>query len=161
VIAVSNTSTLLNLALIDSHSLLEKLYENVLIPSAVLQELAAIASNRPTLPDLKILPWLASRAPTNTALVALLRSELDPGEAEAIALAAEIGPDILLLDERRARKVAARMGLKVIGLLGVVLEAKRKGFIRRVQPLLDEVVAKAGFWVSARLYARVLEEAGE
>jgi hypothetical protein len=86
---------------------------------------------------------------------------LDPGEAEAIALAAEIGPDILLLDERRARKVAARMGLKVIGLLGVVLEAKRKGFIRRVQPLLDEVVAKAGFWVSARLYARVLEEAGE
>jgi uncharacterized protein len=66
----------------------------------------------------------------------------------------------LLIDERRGRKVASRLGLKFIGLLGMLVEAKRKGFIV-VKPILDDMIAKAGFWVDSQLYARVLQEAGE
>jgi hypothetical protein len=94
-------------------------------------------------------------------LVDSLLLELDPGEAEAIVLAAEMRADLLLLDERRGRTVAARLGVKHIGLLGVLVDAKRKGFLLAVKPVLDEIMARAGFWVSNRLYVRVLHEVGE
>jgi predicted nucleic acid-binding protein len=97
----------------------------------------------------------------NRVLVTALQAELDEGEAEAIALAIQLKAHLLLLDERRGRAVASRLGLRFIGLLGVLVEAKQKGYISRVKPLLDHLIAKAGFWVSHQLYARVLREVGE
>jgi hypothetical protein len=98
---------------------------------------------------------------TSQAIVDALQAELDIGEAEAIALAVEKQANLLLSDERRGRQVATRMGLTYIGLLGVLLEAKRKGFLPEVKPVLDDLLAKAGFWVSPQLYTRVLQAAGE
>ena len=68
---------------------------------------------------------------------------------------------LLLLDERRGRSIAQRFGLKSIGLMGMLIEAKRKGHVPAVKPVFDDLIAKAGFWVDNRLYARVLQEAGE
>ena len=65
------------------------------------------------------------------------------------------------MDERKGRNVALRFGLKFIGLLGVLMEAKNKGLIQEVKPLLDALISKAGFWISPQLYNRVLESAGE
>jgi predicted nucleic acid-binding protein len=93
--------------------------------------------------------------------VTVLQMELDVGEAEAIALAKELAADLLLMDGRRGRDIAARLGLRVIGLLGVLIEAKHRGMIPAVKPILDDLKAKAGFWVSQQLYARVLQAAGE
>jgi len=53
------------------------------------------------------------------------------------------------------------LGLRFIGLLGVLVEAKQNGYISAVQPVLDSLIAKAGFWVSQALYRRVLQAAGE
>ena len=90
-----------------------------------------------------------------------LEGQLDRGEAEAIALAAELQADLLLMDERLGRTEAARFGLRVIGVLGVLIEAKGRGRLQRIEPILDELRHDAGFRVSQALRARVLQAAGE
>ena len=100
-------------------------------------------------------------APLQLKLPQCAVAQLDEGEAEAIALAKELATDLLLLDERRGRAIASCFGLRFIGLLGVPIEAKQRGCLLTVKPVLDDLVAKAGFWVSQQLYTRVLQAAGE
>lgn len=69
--------------------------------------------------------------------------------------------DLLLLDERRARQVAANLGVKVAGLIGVLLEAKHRRLLPAVKPVLDALIRQAGFWISHTLYDRTLQVAGE
>ena len=147
-IVVSNTSVILNLALVGHLDLLEKLYGRVLAPRAVLQELVDFGLEKPDVNAVQTLSWIEARSVTHRSLSDWLLSELDIGEAEAIALAVEVKADLLLLDERLGHKIASRLGLSVIGLLGVLLNAKRRGFLAGVRPVLDAVIAIAGFWVS-------------
>jgi predicted nucleic acid-binding protein len=86
---------------------------------------------------------------------------LDRGEAEAIALAVELKAAALIIDERQGRNKAESVGLKIIGLLGILLEAKSKGLILSVRPLIDELVDKIGFRVHPALYQAILLKAGE
>jgi len=91
----------------------------------------------------------------------LLKATLDPGEAEAIALALEMAADLILLDERDGRIAAERAGLRVTGLLGVLLRAKRDGQIRSVKPELDLLRSRARFFVAPHLERMFLDHAGE
>ena len=86
----------------------------------------------------------------------ILAAELDRGEAEAIALALQEKADWLLIDERVGRRFAQRVGLKVKGTLGVLLEGVRRDFIDDLQLLLDTLVAK-GTWIAPATYAEVLK----
>lgn len=152
---VSDTSPLLNLTSIGKLDLLGQLYREVIIPPAVIVELrrngyGQIAND-----------WLVIRAPDNLALVAQLRGHLDPGESEAIAVALEMHADRLLIDERRGRKIAAQAGLSIVGLLGVLAEAKKHGLISACKPMLDEMIRVAGFWIGEELYDRFLNVVGE
>jgi predicted nucleic acid-binding protein len=161
VIVVSDTSPLMDLAVVDYLQLLQQLYDSVVIPEAVWNELCSLSSQHPEVADVQTLSWLERQPVTIRAVVDALQVELDLGEAEAIALAVEKSADLLLIDERRGCQVAARMGLTTIGLLGILLEAKHKGFLPEVKPVLDDLIAKAGFWVGSQLYARVLQAASE
>lgn len=105
--------------------------------------------------------WIAVHEVANRSLVAALRLELDPGEAEAIACALETQANRLLLDERLGRAVATRLGIQPIGVLGVFIEAKRQGILSVVKPQLDALITQAGFWIAKPLYGRVLAAAGE
>lgn len=78
--------------------------------------------------------WLILRQVTESFVVDRMLSNLDRGEAEAIALAAEIGADILLIDELEGRSVARELGLTVRGVLGVLLRAKKTGRITAIKP---------------------------
>jgi uncharacterized protein len=69
--------------------------------------------------------------------------------------------ELLLVDEERGRAIAQRLDLRVIGLLGVLIEAKHRGLIDAVNSILDVLVIRAGFWVIRDLYVRVLQAAGE
>jgi uncharacterized protein len=161
VIVVSNTSPIMNLSVVGHLPVLERLYGKVLIPDAVSSELLAIASNTDGLSEFQSYLWIEKHNLRNRLLAESLRLELDNGEAEAIALAVESGAGLLLIDERRGRNVAARFGLKYVGLLGILVEAKHRGIIHSLKPVVDNLISKAGFWIKDSLYLEVLRTAGE
>jgi predicted nucleic acid-binding protein len=158
---VSDTSPLIGLAVTEHLEILKHLYGQVLIPEAVYQELIGSDPELPGAAEARTLEWIVSHSVQNAILVRALQGELDDGEAEAIALAVEVQADLVLLDERRARVVAIRLGLKVVGVLGVLIEAKHKALIPHLKPILDDLLTRAGFRVSAQLYERVLQAVGE
>jgi predicted nucleic acid-binding protein len=87
--------------------------------------------------------------------------ELDEGEAEAIALAIELRPTILLIDEYTGRTLAAAAGIPHIGVLGILAQAKTNGQISAVRPLLDRLRSELRFRVSNQLYQQYLRSVGE
>ncbi len=90
-----------------------------------------------------------------------LRAELDLGEAEAIILAKEFRADYLLRDETLGRQVAIREGVKVIGLLGVLLEGKDRGYLTSVREVTADLETIAGFRVAYAVKQIIFREAGE
>jgi uncharacterized protein len=156
-IVVSDTSALSNLAIVNHLWLLEAIYQTVIIPDVVASELAA-ASN-PTISAILNLGWIQTQSLSSSQLADKLQQErgLDAGEANAIALALELQADDLLIDERLGRQEAIRLGLSIIGILGILLVAKQKSFISQVQPVMDALINQAGFRVSPQLYQRVLD----
>jgi hypothetical protein len=86
---------------------------------------------------------------------------LDRGEAETIALALEVEADLVLLDEREGRRAAQRFGLRVLGVMGILLDAKSHGAIKAVRPHLDALRQTAGFYLADAVYDSVLLLAGE
>lgn len=160
-IVVSDTSPVLSLARIGRLDLLRTLYQQVLIPPAVYEELRDAASRSRGSIDFGAFEWLVVGVASDRRRVEALCADLDPGEAEAIVLAIERRADVLLIDERRGRRTASSAGLTVTGLIGVVAQAKRTGVIEMAKPILDELIRTGRFWVGPRLYAEVLAQLGE
>jgi predicted nucleic acid-binding protein len=160
-IVVSNSSPLVSLAAIGRLDLLRELYGTVSIPRAVHDEVVVQGLGRPGAVEVQTLDWIVCQDVGEPNVVTALESQLDRGEAEAIALAAELQADLLLMDERLGRAEASRFGLRFIGVLGILIEAKGKGLVQRIEPILDELQNNAGFRVSEALRARVLRAAGE
>lgn len=140
---------------------INQLYGTVFIPEAVYREL--IDPNFPVAgaTEVQTFGWLQTRAVSDLILVEALSNELDIGEAEAIALAVEIQADQVLIDERRGRLVANRLNLRYTGILEILVEAKSKGLITEVRPLLNALMNEAGFWVAEPLYNGVLRLVNE
>jgi uncharacterized protein len=67
----------------------------------------------------------------------------------------------LLIDERLGRMEARRQGLRITGILGVLLAAKRQGLIPVVHPILDQLINDANFRISSQLYLETITLAGE
>lgn len=160
-IIVSDTSPINNLAAINQLNLLQQLYSTVIIPAAVYRELTDPNFPVAGATEVQTLDWIQTRQITNLAMLETLSQDLDPGEAEAIVLALEIGADRVLIDERRGRLIAERLKLNYTGILGILIEAKRRGLILSVKPLLDALINQAGFWVAESVYNRVLQLADE
>ncbi len=162
-IVISDTSAITNLAAIDHLQLLPQLYSQVIIPEAVYRELADIDPPVPGTLEVQTALWLEVRRVANLEVVRGLQDEarLDLGESEAIALALELSADLLLIDERRGRAEASRLGVKITGLLGILVEAKRKTLVVAVKPLLDALIATSEFRVSSALYSKILEMVDE
>ncbi|MBS0016153.1 MAG: DUF3368 domain-containing protein, partial [Arthrospira sp. SH-MAG29] len=97
----------------------------------------------------------------NQGLVNDLRTRVNVGEAEAIALAIEVKAARLIIDERLGRQAARDFGVKITGVLGILLLAKRQQLITQVQPIMDNLMAQANFRISSQLYADVLMAADE
>lgn len=152
-IVVSDTSALTSLLQVGLEEILPRLYKEVVIPEAVERELRRVHS---------VLPAFVLTVPvTDRKLVERLCQDLDRGEAEAITLMLEKRGDLLLIDERKGRRIAQREGVPVIGLLGVLLEARRRGLVRSLREAIGNLQTTAGFRISGALRTRLLSESGE
>ena len=160
-IVVSNTSPLTNLAAIGQFDLIRHLYTQIHIPLGVWNELNAKGKRWPGCDEVADAKWIEQHPIQNMALVKALQRDLDRGEAETIALALEMKATLVLLDEREGRRAARRLGLQVVGVVGLLLEAKAQGFIKTLQPCLDGLRQTAGFYLNESLYKHALTLAGE
>lgn len=161
-IVVCNTSPLTNLAVLGHFELLRKLFGEIHIAEGVWAELNAGGRRHPGSREVEdASSWIHRHAVGNRALVTALRSDLDLGEAETLVLGLELGAEVVLVDEKEARHTASRLGLRPLGVLGVLLQAKQQGEIAEVRPLLDDLRGRAGFYIGVALIRQVLEMAGE
>lgn len=140
--------------------LLRTIAERIVIPEAVRQELL----NPP--PSLAVVAvdefaFIETRKVIHSDQVAALLGELDPGEAEAIALAKELGITTLLIDEAAGRSKAMELGLDVVGTIGILLRAKQLGEIGLLEPMLDDLQDRLGFYLSVSFRQHALRLAGE
>ena len=158
---VSNASPLINLACVGQLDLLPHIFDQLLIPDAVWQEVVIEGVGQPGAIEIQHSNWISRKTVSNLQLVQSLRQELDPGEAEAIALAIEIGADLLLMDERLGRQTARYFGLNHIGVIGILKLAKRKGYIVAIRPILDQLRDLAGFRISPSLYEQSIRDVDE
>jgi predicted nucleic acid-binding protein len=160
---VSNTSPILNLAVVNHLHLLPRQFEEVLIPAEVLVELKP-DSGYPGVAGIQQAQsdgWLRVVALSNIHLAQALTLELDQGEAAAIALALQLGHNRVLMDERDGRAKAKSLGLVPTGLLGVLLRAKLAGQIPSLKNVMQALRHEAGFFIDTNLFDRLLIEAGE
>jgi len=160
-IVVANTSPLTNLAAIGQFDLLRQLYSSVHIAHGVWRELHAEGHRWPGCDEVESADWIERHAVQNQMLITALRRDLHHGEAETIALAIELEAKLVLLDEKEARHTAQQFGLKPVGVVGILLEAKAKGLVVAVQPHLVALRQVAGFRLSESVYQYALSFAGE
>jgi predicted nucleic acid-binding protein len=144
---VADTTCLIALERIGKLDLLQSLFFSVIIPPEVAREF----KNPPE--------WLAVRSSSNANVLASLKSQVDDGEAAAIALAHELNLAVIL-DDRAGRSAAKQFGLSVMGTIGLLVMAKQRGLIRTVRPFVDDL-ARHGFYMTEDLKEEVLRLAAE
>lgn len=144
-IIVSDTSCLIALANIDKLEILKDLYKEIIITEEVNNEYGS------SLPE-----WIIIVEVKNRQKQSELETRLDKGEASSIALALEIQNSTLIIDEIKGRKIAQSLGIDIIGTIGVILLAGRKGIINDVIGTLLTLVNK-GFRLSDKLIEKIIE----
>jgi len=156
---ICNTSPIEYLHQLELLRILHALAGQVIVPPAVVDELAEGRALGVNLPDLTALDWVTIRRPVSELAVPLV-TDLGPGETEVLMLALESREAIVVLDDALARRVAETFGHRLTGTLGLLLDAKRAGLIPAVSPLLDQLQALR-FRVAPHTRAAVLKLAGE
>ena len=158
-IIISDTSPLVCLLHLNKINLLQDLFINVIIPTAVFNELIKAKIINETF--LQFNPFIQIKSPVNKNEVEELRYVLDAGESEAIILSKELNADLLLIDEDRGRKFAIKYGIAIKGILGVLLQAKEKGLIFEIKPLIAKLQTEINFRINNKLLQKILIQANE
>jgi predicted nucleic acid-binding protein len=156
-LVVSDTSPLLNLALIQQLDLLESQFPNLAVPRQVWDELAAGEGVLDTLKELRDNEFLRVVEVEQSNLFTEILHELDRGETAAICHAIEHEADLIILDEKDGRQVARRHDLTMTGVVGILLRSAKDGQIELEEEL--DSLREAGFWISDDLYSAVLSRA--
>ncbi len=153
---VSDSTPLIALARINRFSLLQELFGKLIIPTAVYTEIVTDGKQRSGSDELKNANWIQCHQPSNHELVTFLKSSLDDGEAEAIALTHEMDADLLLMDDNDGRCIAESVGIELTGTVGLLLRYYQ-GQPEKCKEALDELLAD-GFRLSKAVYANILEQ---
>lgn len=157
-IVVADASPLIALAIIGQIDILDSVFDKILIPKAVFEEITK--RDKPFSEKLKIFCKGKVVSVKNKLAVRLLQHSIDKGEAEAIALALENNITNILMDDYRGRKQALLQGLQPIGTIGILLQGKKVNQINEIKPLI-EILLKNNIRISQALIEEALRLAGE
>ena len=147
VLVISDTSCLIALDRISQLDLLQKLFQQVVTTQAIQEEFGT-----------ELPKWIWINEIQNADKIQELEAILDKGEASAIALALETEKSLLIIDEKKGRKVAQSLNIEIIGTLRVVQMAKQKGIIESARPIIEDL-QNAGFRFSPKIVKILLNHA--
>ena len=157
--AICDSSTLIHLAKIGRLHLLREFHKKIFIAPAVWREVVQEGRDWPGSSEVKQgrqAGWIDVVDPSNQTLIHFLRKDLHEGESETIALAVEVKPEIVFLDESEARRIAKVYGFNITGVIGILIRAKREGLISSLREELDKLRNEAGFWIGDDVYRKAL-----
>ena len=158
--AICNTGPLVALSMIDRIDILRHLFELVAIPEAVHKEILEGGPINAGLLNYRKAEWIKV-VTLSKPVDPLLRTSLDYGEAAVIGLAGDLSVNLVLVDERKARKIARTIyGLHVIGSARVLVEAKRRGLLNNVGAAL-QAMRDGGYWIGDSIVDAALKQAAE
>lgn len=160
-IVISDTSVICNLFLIDKLGLLPLIFKEIVIPPKVYDELIELKNFDIDISPILTADFITIKSPDNQVFITKLMTQLDAGEAEAIALAIELKADILLIDEMKGRTIAEELGIEITGILGILLRAKKLNLVSEIRPILNALINEANFFIGKKLYNLILSKAGE
>ena len=159
-LVITDTSPVRALRSIELLDVLPRLFDEILVPPAVVRELAVDVRGQGAI-DVEAFPFFHLATPLRPPIELKLPASLGAGESEAIALALERQADFILVDDAAARAAAGRLGLRPLGVLGVLVFAKADGLIDRLRPPLELLLTRTNFRISKAIVERTLAEAGE
>lgn len=157
---IVNSTPLIALCHVDTLDVLKKLYGEIIIPTAVYEEISvkedSICKRRVD----ASLDWIHVESISNEMAKDMFKTQLHDGEVEVMILAKEKEADIVIIDDMNAKKHAKYLGLPVTGTLGVLIKAKKAGYIEQLKPILNGMVQN-NIYLGERLIERCLKEVGE
>ncbi len=157
---ICNSGPIIALGILARLDLLRSLFHEVLVPEAVKHENEQGGVKLSGLADFRRADWLRI-VPLQHQRDALLESLLDLGEASVISLALAQKASLVLIDERKTRKVARDIyGLQVIGTARLLVEARRKNLLPEIAPQFQKL-RDEGYWIHDSIVKVALQEAGE
>lgn len=148
-IVVADSSCLIALSKIRQLHLLQSLFGQILIPSAVYHEIVVCGAGRPGAAEVAEAGWIETVAIKDYLALRALKLTLGAGESEAIVLASELAANFIILDDWRARRVALELDLPVVGTVAVLDKAVEKGLLYDLPTSLEEL-RRAGFRFSLK-----------
>lgn len=160
-IIISDTSVISNLIQISRLQILSSLFGEIIIPTTVRLEILQLEEYGISLEQFRNASWIKTQDPVDINMERGLRESLDAGEAAAITLAKELNADYLAIDERAGRRIAKSLGIKIIGLVGILIRAKEANLIENVRPILDQLITEANFYIGEKFYQQIIENLGE
>jgi uncharacterized protein len=159
-VVIADAGPIIALSIVGQLDLLGVLFGTVLVPEAVYGEVVVQGKGRPGAIELARASWI-ERVTVSPPPDALLAEELGPGEAEAIALGVRRSADVLLIDERKGRRIATlAYHLRVKGTAGVLVLGKQRGLVPSVRPLLESMRV-GGYYVAESLIDLAARQVGE
>ncbi len=157
---VSDSTVLIGLAKIDCLFLLKEMFQEIHVPEAVFREVTQDGGLKPGAEAVRNASWILRQEIKDRTQARFLMTVLEEGEAEVLVLAKELQADLILLDEEKARKSAARAGFSVMGVIGILIAAKRLGLIASVRSCIEKLQQEK-FRLSERVVTMALQQAGE
>jgi len=139
---IVNSTPIIALCYIGKLSLLKGLYGEILIPEAVFHEINSKQDSIAKAELNKSLDWIRVCKIKNEMTKLFFKSQLHDGEVEVMILGKEESADLLIIDDKNAKKHAKYLGFNVTGTLGVLLKAKREGRIDAIKPLIHKMIAE-------------------